>query len=72
MSSMAFQITGVSSVYSAVFSSVDQSKYLSSASLAFVGGIHRWPVNSPHKGPVTRKNFPFDGVIMEENALYQT
>ena len=35
-----------------------------SASLAFVRGIHRWPVNSPHKGPVTRKMFPFDDVIM--------
>ena len=23
-----------------------------------------WPVNSPHKGPVTRKIFPFDDVIM--------
>ena len=23
-----------------------------------------WPVNSPHKGPVTRKLFPFDGAIM--------
>ena len=30
----------------------------------FVRGIHRWPVNSPHKGPVTRKLFPFDDVIM--------
>ena len=27
-------------------------------------GISRWPVNSPHKGPVTRKMFPFDDVIM--------
>ena len=27
-------------------------------------GIHRWPVKSPHKGPVTRKMFPFDDVIM--------
>ena len=26
--------------------------------------IHRWPVNSRHKGPVTRKMFPFDDVIM--------
>ena len=24
-------------------------------SLAFVWGIHRWPVNSPHKGSATRK-----------------
>ena len=34
--------------------------------LAFVMGIHRWPVNSPHKGPVTRKMFPFDDVIISE------
>ena len=27
-------------------------------------GIHRGPVNSPHKWPVTRKMFPFDDVIM--------
>ena len=39
-------------------------KYQSYASLAFVWEIHRWPVNSPHKGPVTRKMFPFDDVIM--------
>ena len=36
----------------------------SSVSLAYVRAIHRWPVNSPHKGPVTRKMFSFDGVIM--------
>ena len=29
-------------------------------------GIHRGPVNSPHKGPVTRKMFPFDDVIMDQ------
>ena len=51
-------------VYSAVYSRADQRKYQSSASLAFVMGIHRWPMNSPHKGPVTRKMFPFDDVIM--------
>ena len=42
----------------------DQRKLQSSASLAFVLGIRRWLVNSPHKGPVTRKMFPFDDVIM--------
>ena len=47
----------------------DQRKHQSSASLAFVRGIHRGPVNSPHKWPVTRKMFPFDDVIMSlENA----
>ena len=28
------------------------------------GGIHRWPVNFPHKGPVARQMFPFEDVIM--------
>ena len=32
--------------------------------IGFVGGTRRWSVNSPHKGPVTRKMFPFDEVIM--------
>ena len=42
----------------------DQRKHKSSASLAFVRGIQRWPANSPNKGLVTRKMFPFEGVIM--------
>ena len=65
MRAMASQITGVSTVCSAVCSGADQRKHQSSASLAFVRGIHRWPVNSPHKGPVTRKMSPFDDVIMD-------
>ena len=28
------------------------------------------PVNSPHKGPVTRKMFPFDDVIMQKTLMY--
>ena len=64
MSAMASQITGVSMICSTVCSGADQRKHQSSAPLAFVRGIHRWPVNSPHKGPVTRKIFPFDDVIM--------
>ena len=35
----------------------------------FVRGIHRRRANSPHKGPVTRKNFPFDDVIMERHFV---
>ena len=64
MSAMASQITSPTIVYLTVCSGLDQRKYQSSASLAFVRGIHRWPVNSTHKGPVTRKMFPFDAVIM--------
>ena len=64
MSLMASHITSLTIVYSTVYSGVDQRKHQSSASLAFVRGIHRGPVNSPHKWPVTRKMFPFDDVIM--------
>ena len=64
MSAMTSQITGASVVCSTVGSGTDQRKSQSSASLAFVRGIHRWPMNSPHKRPVTRKMFPFDEVIM--------
>ena len=64
MSAMVSQITRLDIVYSTVYSGVDQRKYQSSASLVFVRGIHRWPVDSPHKRPVTRKMFPFDDVIM--------
>ena len=63
MGAMASQITRLTIVYfNRLFK--DQRKHQSSASLAFVRGIHRWPVNSPHKEPVTRKIFPFDDVIM--------
>ena len=64
MRTMASQITSLTIVYSTVYSGADQRKYQSIASLAFVRGIHRRPVNSPHKWPVTRKMFPFDAVIM--------
>ena len=64
MSTMASQITRLTIVYSTVYSGADQRKHQNSASLAFVRGIHRWPANYPHKGPVTRKIFPCDDVIM--------
>ena len=64
MSTMAPQITSLTIVYSTGYSGSDQRKHQRSASLAFVRGIHRWPVNSPHKWPVTGKMFPFDDVIM--------
>ena len=62
---MASQITSLTIVYSTVYSGADQRKHQSSASLAFVRGIHRWPVNSLHKWPATREMFPFDDVIMK-------
>ena len=65
MGAMMHQITSLT-----IVSGADQRKHQSSASLAFVRGIHRWPVNSPHKGPVTRKMFPFDDVIMHDVMSY--
>ena len=64
MGAIASQITSVSIVSSTVCPVTDQRKHQSSASLGFVRGIHRWPVDSPYKGPVTKKMFPFDDVIM--------
>ena len=69
MGAVASQITSLKIVYSTVYSDVDQRKHQSSESLAFVRGIHRGPVNSPHKWPVTRKTFPFDDVIMGKGTL---
>ena len=66
MDAIASQIASLTIVYSIVYSDADQRKHQSSASLAFVWWIHRGPVNSPHKWPVTRKRFPFDDVIMQK------
>ena len=64
MGMIASQITSLTIVYSTIDSDADQRKNQSSASLAFVWGIHWWLVNSPHKWPVRQKIFPFDDVIM--------
>ena len=69
MTTIASQITSLTTVYPTVYSDTDQRKHQSPASLTFVWGIHRGPVNSPHKWPVTRKMFPFDDVIM--NYVWQ-
>ena len=67
MGATASQITSLTIVYSTIYLGADQSEHQSSTSLTFVRGIHRWPVNSPHKWPVTQKMFPFDDVIMVTN-----
>ena len=64
MGTIAPQITSLTIVDSIVYSDADQRKYQSSASPAFVRGVHRGPVNFPHKWPVTRKMIQFDDVIM--------
>ena len=71
MSALASHITGLSRICWNICWGADQRRHQSSASLAFVRGIHRWPVDSPHKGPVTRQTFPFGDVIMYQvNILY--
>ena len=62
--SMASQITRLTIGYSTVYSGTGHRKHQSSTSLAFVRVINWWPVNSPHKGRVPQKMFPFDDVIM--------
>ena len=64
MSAMASQITSLMVVFSTVYPGADQIKHQSFAPLAFVRGIHRWPVNSAHERPVTWKTLPFDDVII--------
>ena len=44
MGAMASQITSLAIVYSTVYLGADQRKHQSSATLAFVRGIHRGPV----------------------------
>ena len=65
-------ITSLLIVYWTIYSRADQRKQQSLALLAFVRGIHRWPVKSPHIGPVTPKMFPFDDVIIDWNILVHT
>ena len=69
MGVVASQITSLMSVYSTVYSGTNQRKHQSSASLAFVRGIHPWPVNSPHKYTGTPKMLPFDDVIMNSHPV---
>ena len=71
MSMIAFKITSLPIVYSSVYSGADQRKRQSFASLAFMRGIYRWPVNSPHEGPVTRKMFLIDDVIMNDSVTHK-
>ena len=70
MGTVTSQITSLSIIYSTVWSGADQTKHQQSfAPLAFARGFHRWPANFPHKGPATRKIFPFDAVIMIWSVL---
>ena len=71
MGAMASGITSLPIVYATIKSGADERKHQSSSSLTFWRGIHRWPVNSQHKGPVSRKMFSFDDVIMTTSYMIQ-
>ena len=60
MGAIASQITSLTIVYSTVYSGADQIKHESSASLAFVQGIHRW------------KMVPFDDVIIMVKQVFES
>ena len=48
-----------------VGSDLHKRKHPNPSNWPFVRGIYRWTVDdSPHKGPVTRKPFPFDDVMI--------
>ena len=66
MSAMASQITGLTIVYSIFIQAQIKENIKAPRHWPFVWGIHRRPVNSPHKRPVTRKMLPFDDVIMSK------
>ena len=71
MGAVASQITSLTIVYWTVYSDADQIKHRSFASLPFVQvkGIHREPVSSPHKWPVTREKISFDDVIIKSKSV---
>ena len=71
MTTIASQITSLTVVYSTVYSDADQSKHQKLRVTGLCVGNSPGPVNSPHKGPVTRKMFPFDDVIMRIQKLEQ-
>ena len=48
----------------------DRRKHQSSPSLPCMTGIHRSPVNSPHKLPITWIMFPLDDVIINSACVH--
>ena len=72
MTTMVSQITSLTVVY---FKRLFRRRAKKTSKLCVTGlcvGNSPGPVNSLHKGPVTRKMFPFDDVIMYCNMAYQT
>ena len=64
MGVMASQITRKSSVCSTVNTGQHERCHQRFTLLAICGGIHRWPVDFPNKGPVTPNTVPCFDTIM--------
>ena len=60
---MASQITNLTIVHSTVYSGADHRKHQRSASLAFVRGVHRWPLKFPSQWSSNAENVSIDDVI---------
>ena len=71
MTTIASQITSLTVVYSTVYSEGRSKKTLKLRVTGLCVGNSPGPVNSPHKGPVTRKMFPFDDVIMWYSRVWK-
>ena len=69
MNAMASKITSVSIVYLKSAQAQIKENIKAPRHWPFVRGIHRWPVISPHKGPVTRKMLPLRDVIMSNGVM---
>ena len=69
MTKMASQITSLTIVYSTVYSDADQIKHQSSASLAFVWGIHRDRWIPRTKGQLRGKCFHLMTSSWDDNVL---
>ena len=75
MSTMASQITSLTIVYLIDYSGADQRKYQSIRVTDLCGDNSPVTGECPadrHKGPVTRKTFPYDDVIMTSMASCKT
>ena len=72
MGAIPSQINSLTIVYSNVYSGADKKKHQRSASLAICEGNSPGTGEIPHKGPVMRKMFPFDDVIMKYALLRTT
>ena len=69
MSAIASEITSLAIVYSTVYSVSDQRKKTKLCVTILCEGNSPVTVNSPHEGPVARKMFPFDDVIMHNSVF---